>query len=604
MRSAGSLKWLRANEQFESYVGHGVCPDQEYHSAGVNAGTQDRGRSTNLRKGNPHMRLITLLLLITPMVLNAQRPSTMAHRSAVYAPNGVVATSQPLATAAGLAVLQRGGNAIDAAVTAAAVLSVTEPHMTGIGGDLFAIVWSARDRKMYGLNASGRSGSLMTRAELIKRGRQSIAGVEAVTVPGALSGWDALLQRFGTLRLADALAPAIQHADQGFPVTPIIASDWDAEVPKLKRDRGAAATYLVAGERAPKAGEWFRNPEYARTLRTIAAGGTDAYYKGELGERIAGHVRELGGFLTKEDFAAHSVEWLEPISVAFRGYRLWELPPNGQGIAALEMLGILDGYDLAAMGHNSAEYLHHLIEAKKLAYADLETFIADPATMQVKTSALLSDAYIAKRRQLLEANRAAERAQPGPSITESETIYLTASDAAGNMVSLINSNFAAFGSGVAVPGTGFILQNRGGGFTLEDGHVNVVAPRKRPLHTLIPGFVTKTSDQGVEEPWMSFGVMGGSMQPQGHVQVLLNVLLFGMDIQQAIDAPRFRHSSGRAVAIERVVGDDVRTRLRALGHDVSEGNPRSMGGAQAIIRLSKGWVAGSDPRKDGMAAGH
>jgi gamma-glutamyltranspeptidase/glutathione hydrolase len=544
------------------------------------------------------MRFFILLTMTAVMPLSAQQ-----GRSTVYAPNGAIATSQPLATAAGLAVLQRGGTAIDAAVTAAAVLSVVEPHMTGIGGDLFAIIWSAKDRKLYGLNASGRSGSLMTREELVKRGRRGIAGVEAITVPGALSGWQTLLQRFGTLKLADALSPAIQYADQGFPVTPIIASDWEDGVAKLKRDPGAAATYLLAGERAPKAGEWFRNPDYAKTLRAIAAGGTNVFYKGEIGARIAEHVQSLGGFLTKEDFAAHDVEWLEPISVPFRGYRLWELPPNGQGIAALEMLRILDGYDLKAMGHNSAEYLHHLIEAKKLAYADLAAFISDPATMRLKPAALLSDQYIGMRRQQIDPNRAAERAQAGAPITDSETIYLTASDAQGNMISFINSIYDEFGSGVSVPGTGFMLQNRGAGFVMTEGHVNIVAPRKRPLHTLIPAFVTKTSATG-EEPFMSYGVMGGAMQPQGHVQVLLNLLVFDMDLQKAIDAPRFRHNSGRAVSLEAAINADVQARLTALGHEVRVTGPGSFGGAQAIIKLVKGWAAGSDPRKDGMAAGH
>ena len=358
------------------------------------------------------MRTFPILLLMLPVTVHAQRAATMAGRSTVYAPNGIVATSQPLATAAGLAVLQRGGNAIDAAVTAAAVLSVVEPHMTGVGGDLFAIVWSARDRKLYGLNASGRSGTLMTRDALIKRGRANIAGVEAVTVPGAVSGWQALLERFGTIRLDAALAPAIQHAENGFPVTPLIAGEWQGEVARLQRDAGAAATFLLNGQRAPRAGEWFRNADAARSLRALAAGGPGVLYGGELGRRIAEHVQKLGGFLTPEDFQRHEVEWFEPISVPFRGYRLWELPPNGQGIAALEMLRILDGYDLASMGHNSPAYLHHLIEAKKLAYADLARFIADPATMRVKPAALLDDPFIQSRRRATRsgARRRARRA--------------------------------------------------------------------------------------------------------------------------------------------------------------------------------------------------
>jgi gamma-glutamyltranspeptidase/glutathione hydrolase len=526
----------------------------------------------------------------------------MAGRSAVYAPNGVIATSQPLATATGLAVLQGGGNAIDAAVAAATVLSVVEPHMTGMGGDLFAIIWSARERKLYALNASGRSGSLMTRAELIKRGRGTIAGVEAVTVPGALSGWQALLDRFGTRKLAQILQPAIGFAENGFPVTPLIAREWNGEVARLQRDPGAAATFLLNG-RAPVAGEWFRNPDYARTLRAVAANGPSELYGGATGQKLVDALSKMSGFLTLEDLIAHKVEWIEPISVPFRGYRLWELPPNGQGVAALELLRILDGYDLKSMGHNSVEYLHTLIEAKKLAYADLDAFVADPATMRVNVNSLLSDDFIRARRSQIDPKRAADRPQAGAPITASETIYLTAADAQGNMISFINSNYDLFGSAVVVPGLGFPLQNRGNGFTMTEGHPNEVAPRKRPLHTIIPAFVTKTTANG-EEPFMSYGVMGGAMQPQGHVQVLLNLLVFGMDIQQAIDAARFRHLSGRNVALETPIGADVRARLTALGHQIANEANTAFGGAQAIIRLERGWVAGSDPRKDGMAAGH
>lgn len=541
-------------------------------------------------------------MLLTLAIALLQQP-TMAGRSVVYAPNGMIATSQPLATAAGLHVLQTGGNAIDAAVTAAIVLSVTEPHMTGMGGDLFAIIWSAKDQKLYGLNASGRSGSLLTREELVKRGRRSVSGVEAINVPGALSGWQALLQRFGSIKLAKAMEPAIKHAEQGFPVTPLIAAEWQDQTRKLMRDTAARATFLLDGERAPKAGDWFRNPDYARTLRSIAAGGIGVFYGGALGDKVAQHVQAKGGFLTPQDMRAHQIEWFEPISVPFRGYRLWELPPNGQGIAALEMLRIVDGYDLKSLGHNSAAYLHHLIEARKLAHADLDTFISDPATMRIKTDALLSDAFIASRRAQIDPSKAAERPVAGSLITDSETIYLTAADAEGNMISFINSIYNEFGSGVVVPGTGFMLHDRGAGFTLAEGHVNVAAPRKRPLHTIIPAFVTKTVN-GKEEPYMSFGVMGGAMQPQGHVQVLLNHLVFGMDIQQAIDAPRFRHQSGLNVALERAIGPEIRAQLKALGHNITDESNVAFGGAQAIIKLPKGWAAGSDPRKDGMAAGH
>jgi gamma-glutamyltranspeptidase / glutathione hydrolase len=542
-----------------------------------------------------------------------QRPTTLAGRSTVYAPNGTIATSHPLATAAGLRVLQDGGNAIDAAVTAAAVLSVVEPHMVGVGGDLFAIIWSARDEELAGLNASGRSGSLMTLEELRRRGRDRVPtdGAEAVTVPGAISGYVALLERYGTLTLAQALAPAIAIAEHGFPVTPIIAADWAGEAERLGRDNGAAATFLVDGGRAPREGEWFRNPDLAASLRGVAEHGAAYLYGGPLGRRIAEHVQRLGGFVTADDFAAHQPSWIQPMSVPFRGYRLWELPPNGQGIAALQMLRILDAYDLAAMGHNSAEYLHHLIEAKKLAYADLERYVADPAFMRIEPDALLGDAFIAARRAQLDPARAAERVQPGDAVTASETIYLAASDAEGNMVSLISSIYFAFGSGVVVPGTGIALQNRGAGFSMTDGLPNTVAPGKLPFHTIIPAFVTRTStDAGVtrtsagEEPWLSFGVMGGAMQPQGHVQMLLNMLVFDMDVQQAIDAPRFRHLDGMRVAIESPVGDDVRAALRALGHDVVGERGVSFGGAQAVLRLPRGWAAGSDSRKDGHAGGH
>jgi len=553
-----------------------------------------------------------VLMAATSIPVVGQRPTTLAGRSTVYAPHGAIATSQPLATGAGLEVLARGGNAIDAAVTAAIVLSVVEPHMTGMGGDLFAMVWSPDDGQLYGLNASGRSGSLMTRETLVGRGRDDVPArsPEAITVPGALSGWAALLERFGTITLAEALEPGIRIAEEGFPVSPIIAGQWVVEENVLRRDAGASATFLVGGTRAPKAGEWFRNPNLARTYRSVAARGTGYLYGGELGRRIAEHVQSLGGFLTPEDFADHEVAWVRPLSVPFRGYRLWELPPNGQGVAALEMLRILEPYDLRAMGHNSATYLHHLIEAKKLAYADLAQYVGDPDHLVVPPERMLEDDFIAARRALLDADHAADRVDPGTAVTASETIYLTASDEHGNMISFINSNYDEFGSGVVVPGTGFTLQDRGAGFTLKEGLANTVGPKKRPFHTIIPAFVTRTSNpDGVlrdatgEEPWLSFGVMGGSMQPQGHVQVLLDLLVFGMDLQQAADAPRFRHLAGRRVALEAPIGDAVRDSLRALGHRIVDERNVAFGGAQMIMRLARGWAAASDPRKDGMAAG-
>ncbi len=540
---------------------------------------------------------------------NAQqpRPSTMSGRSTVYAPHGAIATSQPLASAAGLAVLQRGGNAVDAAVTAAAVLSLVEPHMTGIGGDLFAMVWWTADgAELVGLNASGRSGAGMTREELLRRGHSSVPlfGAEPVTVPGALAGWAALLGRFGTISLAEALAPAIELAEGGFPVTPIIAGQWAAEVERLRSDPGARTTYLIDGDRAPAAGERFRNPDYAATLRLISEKGPAVLYGGELGRRIFEHLQTRGGFLALDDLAAHRVEWVRPISVDYKGYRVWELPPNGQGIAALEMLRILEPFDLAAMGHNSAQYLHHLIEAKKLAFADLARWVGDPEQMTVSPDDLLAEEFIEGRRRLLDPRRAAARPEPGAAATASETIFLSVADRQGNMVSLINSIYREFGSGVVVPGTGFALQNRGAGFTLEPGRANTVGPGKLPLHTIIPAFVTRPGADGRDEPWLSFGVMGGSMQPQGHVQLLFNLLLFGMDLQEAIDAPRFRHLDGRLVALEPAIGDEVRRALRALGHEIAPDGSAAFGGAQAVLQLEHGWAAGSDPRKDGEAAGH
>ncbi|HLG05366.1 MAG TPA: gamma-glutamyltransferase, partial [Gemmatimonadales bacterium] len=348
-----------------------------------------------------------LLILLVPSVLSSQAKPSMAARSTVYAPHAVIATSQPLATSAGLAVLQRGGNAVDAAVTAAAVLNLVEPHMTGIGGDMFAILWSARERRLVGLNASGRSGSLMTREELVRRGHERVPtyGAEPITVPGALSGWAALLEKYGTISLAEALAPAIRLAEEGFPVTPIIARQWAAEVELLKRDEGARAVFLVDGARAPIAGEWFRNPDLAASFRRIASEGPGVFYGGGLGKQLAERVRALGGFLTPEDFARHQVEWVTPISATFRGHTVWELPPANQGIAALEMLRILEPYDLKALGHNSAAYLHLLIEAKKLAYADLARWVGDPAAMTaagIKPEQLLTDRFIASRRALID----------------------------------------------------------------------------------------------------------------------------------------------------------------------------------------------------------
>lgn len=524
--------------------------------------------------------------------------ATWSGRSTVYAPNGVAATSQPLATTAALEILQSGGNAIDAAVAAAAVLNVVEPYMTGMGGDMFAILWDAESERLVGLDGSGRSGSKIDVEALAREWDQVPSrGAATVTVPGALAGWNALVEEYGALSLAEVLAPAIRIAEEGFPVTPIIAQDWAGTVGTLESNDGAAATFLIDGK-APRAGQWFSNPDLARTFRRIAEDGPETFYGGELGREIIAGLDSLGGFLTIEDLAGHEVRWVEPLSVDYKGYTLWELPPAGQGIAALQMLKMLEGVDLSGMGHNSSAYLHTLIEAKKLAYADLARYVADPDHMDVQPEALLDPAYLAARAELIDPTRAVAQAEPGRFATESDTVYLTVADRHGNMISFINSVSWYFGSGVVVPGTGVVLQNRGAGFTLEEGHPNRIGPNKRPFHTIIPAFVTRDG-----APWLSYGVMSGSMQPQGHVQVLLNLIEFGMDPQEAADAARFRHLSGNRVAVENLA-PEVAASLAELGHDLEMPNGIAFGGAQLILKLERGWAAGSDPRKDGMAAGH
>jgi gamma-glutamyltranspeptidase / glutathione hydrolase len=524
--------------------------------------------------------------------------SPLAGRSVVYAPRDVIATSQPLASAAGLEVLRGGGNAIDAALAAAAVLAVVEPHMTGLGGDVFALFWCANEGRLVGLDATGRAGARMTVDAIRAAGHPGVPqkGPGSVTVPGALSGWAALIERYGTRTLDELLAPAIRIAAEGFPVSPIISAQWTEVEGVLAADPGGCATFLMGGTRAPRAGEWFRNTDLAQSFRAIARDGSDALYRGDLGARIVDELSRRGGFLTTDDLAQHAVRWVDPIGIDFRGYRVWELPPAGQGISVLQMLGMLDADDLAALGHNSAPYLHLLIEAKKLAFADLARHLGDAGAMTTSVDALLAPAYLAGRRASIDPRAAKLAAEPGVPLTAGETVFLAAADRYGNQVSFINSIFEHFGSGVVVPGTGFALQNRGSGFTMEEGSPNRVAPGKRPLHTLIPGFLTRDG-----EPRLAFGVMGGSMQPQGHLQLLLNMLVFGMDVQQAIDAPRFRHLSGRAVALEPM-GEGVRRGLETLGHEVREGG--AFGGGQAILKLERGWAAGSDPRKDGQAVGY
>ncbi len=544
-------------------------------------------------------------------------PTTEFKEKAVYAPHGVVTTSQPLASQAGLAVLQNGGNAVDAAVTAAAVLSVVEPYMTGIGGDMFAVVWLEREQRLIGINGSGHAGALMTLDKLAGRNRVPDEGAQSITLPGALSGWAILLETHGTINLAQALAPAIELAEKGFPISKSTAEEWGLFENKINYDLGAKTTFLIDGGRTPVAGEWFVNPDYAKTLKLIAAQGPQVLYGGELGEKIAARVQELGGFLTQSDFANYQAEWVEPMSVSYKEYRLWELPPNGQGIAALEMLKILEPYDLKAMQHNSPTYLHHLIEAKKLAYADLEYFVGDPQSMQIKAEDLLDDSLIAKRRALIKPDQAMEQVDPEASLNTSDTTYLSVADKDGNMVSFINSIAGPFGSGVVVPGTGFALQNRGVGLSLQPDRANTVAPGRKPFHTIIPGFVTKADAQGQQKPWLSFGIVGGAQQPQAHVQMLLNMVMFGMDVKEAIDAPRFRHWEGNRVSFEQGISQSTVDELYSLGHAPQNpvmatvqgffhgNNPGLVfGGGQGVMKTANGYVAGSDSRRDGVAAAH
>jgi gamma-glutamyltranspeptidase/glutathione hydrolase len=541
-----------------------------------------------------------LIALALSMASDRPAPDAKLGRSPVLATRGMVATSQPLAAVAGLRVLQEGGNAIDAAIATAAVLNVVEPMIAGIGGDLFALVYDADSQKLYGLNATGRAGALASAQKLRERGLERIPydDILSVTVPGALDGWEMLQSRFGSRPLAELLEPAIFYAESGFPVSEIIATDWELSVPKLKRHPDSASTYLVDG-RAPRHGEIFKSPDLGRTFRLIAEKGPDVFYRGELARRIVDFVQAEGGFLTYEDLANHHGDWVEPISTPYRDATVYQIPPNSQGFVALEMLNILEGFDLQKLGHNSAEYFHRMIEAKKLAFADRDRYLADPEKVLVPLEKLISKEYAAERRRLIDSERAATEVAPGL-IDSTETVYLTVVDEKRNVVSFIYSVFDDFGSGRVVPGTGIALQNRGAGFSLESGHPNEMAPGKRALHTNMPGMVFKNG-----KPWISYGVMGGDMQPQGHAQVLSNIIDFGMNVQQAGEAPRFRHFSEGAVAFESGVDIDVLQALIQKGH-------RPMirmavyGGYQAIeIDWENGvLIGGSDPRKDGCALGY
>lgn len=511
--------------------------------------------------------------------------------------NGMVCTSQPLASAAGLRVLQDGGNAIDAAIAAAAVLNVVEPMMTGIGGDMFAIVYSSKTGELTGLNASGRSPYAMTLAALKQKGYTSMPqqGADAITVPGAVDGWCSLAERFGTMKLDRLFAPAIAYAEDGFPVSEIIATQWQEMERKLARDPWADKTYLRDG-RAPRQGEIAYNKALGATLRRIAAGGRKAFYEGETAAKIVETIRGYGGLMSARDLAEHKSEWVKPISVNYKGYDFYELPPNGQGMVALEMLNILEGYDLKAWGHNSAEYLHHLVEAKKLAFADRDYYVTDPEFARIPLDRLLSKSYAGDRRKLIAPDAARNDYAAGTE--KSDTVYLTVVDKDHNAISFINSLFSEFGSGIVAGDTGICLQNRGSSFKLDATSWNRIEPHKRPMHTIIPAMVLKGG-----KPFFSFGVMGGDNQAPAHVQVFLNLVEFGMNVQEAGEAARFRHTAGN-LGLESGIGAQVRRLLSLKGHRVVFMND-AYGGYQGIlIDPATGVLAGgSDPRKDGCAMG-
>jgi gamma-glutamyltranspeptidase/glutathione hydrolase len=509
----------------------------------------------------------------------------------------VVATSQPLAASAGLRMLAEGGSAVDAALAAAAALTVVEPTSNGIGSDAFAIVWDGE--RLHGLNASGRSPAELTPERFAGEDAVPPYDERAITVPGAVSAWTELHRRFGTLPFERLLEPAASYAEEGFPVSPITADAWARAETRFGARADFAAAFLPQG-RAPRAGERWRFPEQAATLRRLAQTGGEALYRGELAEAVAAHVRAGGGVLSADDLAEHRADWVETISTGWQGTELHEIPPNGQGLAALLALGVLRHTDVAEHHPDSAQALHLQIEAMKLAFADAHRYVSDPAHADVPPEALLDDGYLAERARLLDPRRAGAPAHGVP--RRGGTVYLTAADAAGRMVSFIQSNYTGFGSGVVVPGTGIALQNRAAGFTLEPGHPNRVGPRKRPFHTIIPAFLTEGG-----RPRTSFGVMGGPMQPQGHVQMVLRTVAWGQNPQAASDAPRWRVVEGRTVALEVGVPDAVAQDLAARGHDVTRAAPEdsfSFGGAQLIQVLPQGgYVAGSDHRKDGQALG-
>ncbi|PRX54885.1 gamma-glutamyltransferase [Flagellimonas meridianipacifica] len=565
------------------------------------------------------MKFLTsvIALLGFAFVTNAQdrlTGETFTTRSEILAQNGMAATSQPLATQVALDILKKGGSAIDAAIAANAVLGLVEPASCGIGGDVFAIVWSAEDEKLYGLNGSGRAPKSLSIDYFMEKGMKYVPfyGPLPVSVPGCVDGWFMLHEKFGRLPMKDILQPAINYGKDGFPVSEVIAYEMASNYEGLKDQPGFAETYMPSGK-PPIKGEVFKNPDLANTYELISQEGRDAFYKGSIAKTIDGYMKEHGGFLSYEDLAGHTSNWVEPVSVNYRGYDVWELPPNGQGTAALQMLNILEGFDIAGMGFGSAEYLHVLTEAKKLAYEDRAKFYADPEFNKIPIEALLSDDYATERRNLINPDKAADTYPAGDmEIETGNTTYLTVADKEGNIVSFIQSIYSEFASGMVPDGLGFVLQNRGQMFNVQDReHANALEPGKRPFHTIIPAFITKDG-----KPWVSFGLMGGAVQPQGHAQIVMNVIDFGMNLQEAGDAPRMRHrgssqptgskmTNGGTLFLESGFDSETLRELRKKGHRIGFG-VGMFGGYQAIgVDLeNKVYSGASESRKDGQAAGY
>ena len=555
--------------------------------------------------------LSTLLSTITLFSQDRITGEIFATRSEVIAQNGMVATSHPLASQIGIDILKGGGNAIDAAIAANAALGLMEPTGNGIGGDLFAIIWIEKEKKLYGLNASGRSPENLTLEYFKENNFKSIPayGPLPVSVPGCVDGWFELHNKFGKIKMRDILNPTIKYAEDGFPVTELVSYYMDVASDNFKDYPNFKETYFI-DDSTPKKGQVFKNPDLANTLRTIVKSGKKGFYEGDIAHRIANFVQDQGGFLSYDDLKNHKSEWIEPVSINYRGFDVWELPPNGQGIAALQILNLLEGYNIRSMGFGSADYIHHFVEAKKIAFADRAKYYADMDFNEIPVEYLISKEYADIRRKDINSENSASTVSPG-NIENGDTIYLTTADSEGNMVSLIQSNYRGMGSGMVPKGLGFMLQDRGELFSLDENHFNVYAPKKRPFHTIIPAFITKDGN-----PFISFGLMGGAMQPQGHAQIVINIIDFDMNLQEAGDAPRIRHQSnqqptggemtdGGELALEKGFDYKQIRELMKKGHSVIY-DLGSFGGYQAIMidYINKVYFGASESRKDGSAIGY